>query len=68
MRRDIAYFKLELSQERDPERRMWLLTQIRDCELELLDIARATRLAFECANSNLEKAMAIIKERQRKKD
>jgi len=66
LKQDIAYFKLELFQERDPERRMWLLTQIRDSELELLNIVRASRIAIEGANSNLEKALAMIRDRQQK--
>ena len=66
LKRDIVYCKVELSRERDPERRIWLLTRIRDAEAELLNILRAERAEFESANSNLVHAISLAL--QRKKD
>jgi len=65
LRRDIVFCKMELERERDSERRIWLLTRIRDAERELLEISRNERRQYEGYNANLEKAIAMALAKRR---
>lgn len=66
LERDIVYCKMELARERNPDRRIWLLTRIRDAERDLLELSRAERQMYEGFNSNLEKAVELALAKRRK--
>ena len=65
LKREVIYCKMELTRERDSTRRMWLLTRIRDAELELLEIARSERAEVEAANANLMHAISLSLQRRK---
>ena len=54
---DLTFFKLALEQERDPQRRMLLLQQIRDVKQEILQRVREERARVQRENENMQKAL-----------
>lgn len=65
LKREVIYCKMELTRERDSARRLWLLTRIRDAELELLEIARSERAEIEAGNANLMHAISLALQRRK---
>ena len=55
--KDLTFFKLALEQERDPQRRMLLLQQIRDVKQEILQRVREERARVQRENENMQKAL-----------
>lgn len=65
LNREVVYCEMELERERDPNRRLWLLTRIRDAKRDLLEIDRDERRQLERFNENLEKAVALAMAKRR---
>jgi len=52
---------------RDPQRRQWLLTRIRDSEQEILDLMREDHARLERENDTMEEALRRIRAIEAKK-
>lgn len=67
LERDLRYFKLELSRERDPFRRNLLLVQIRNTEEQILDLMRQESARLVRENQNMMEALEMIKKAEARK-
>ena len=68
LERDLRYFKLALEGERDPHRRLLLLTQIRNVEVQILALVQETRAQVQRENRFMQEALARLEEAQKSKD
>ena len=64
---DLRFFRVELEREINPFRRRLLLERIAITEQRILDLMVEERERLERQNSNMEKALAILRQREQDK-